>query len=777
MPNLRNEDLPTQSTFINHFSFFELFKTFLFFLQEEKKRYFFWISIVALCYLYFLVPPWILGQIVDFCNDYLGSNKQLSKSYIWILLVSFSLSHIFISFLRLIAKNAISKIGITAGYNATVMGFERLMDHSLRWHTSESSGGKIAKIQNGSKALTSGSNIFYLDILQILTQTTGIIVSYSFQLYNAALCCIVYVFFFYLIQRKFHLLYQFEFNTLGKLKEKSSGIQFEGASQISVIKSLGAADSMQEHITSNEAHVRRQEMKIKDLISRKWRIFQALNGLFYGFMLYILIQNTLSGKLSIGQFIPFFTYFQILVEAAGNFTHFFDLITEAKTNVARMMEIYHIESHGIISGTKNFPKAWSTITLKNVSFRYQHFDTIKNKITSDDNSIKQEVPSGITNVSFTINKGSKIGIAGSSGSGKSTLSKILLGLYIPNSGEIVIDNTEHYFEINHEDLLKHVTVVPQESEVFNFTLRENITLQKEVSASVLLKALQISELEEVVKKLPHGLDTIIGEKGVFLSGGEKQRLAIARALCKQSDILILDEATSALDTLTEKRIQKNLEENLTATTILFIAHRISTLQNCTCIYVFEKGNIVESGTFQELSNNQNSYFHSYLKNLERITLLPLRPNVCILLFNQDYKLFVGERIDSTNVWQLPQGGVETHLSFEENVIKEIEEETGIKSKSLKIIKKLKATHSYEFEVTPPHYENVWRGQTQTFWLVQFSGNDSEIILDKHHPEFQNWLWVAPEKIFEIVEEKRVKGYTAPIQEFVEFVKESKALKK
>lgn len=149
--------------------------------------------------------------------------------------------------------------------------------------------------------------------------------------------------------------------------------------------------------------------------------------------------------------------------------------------------------------------------------------------------------------------------------------------------------------------------------------------------------------------------------------------------------------------------------------------------------------------------------------------LPLRPNVCILLCNSEGKLFLGERNGEKAVWQFPQGGVEPDCSVEENVLRELSEEVGAQRRHLSIIKKLNATHSYTFTKTPKYAEGKWRGQTQTFWLVEFTGKDSDIKLDTHEPEFMAWQWCTPEKVRALAEPKRLPGYEAPLLEFEEYL--------
>ncbi len=154
-----------------------------------------------------------------------------------------------------------------------------------------------------------------------------------------------------------------------------------------------------------------------------------------------------------------------------------------------------------------------------------------------------------------------------------------------------------------------------------------------------------------------------------------------------------------------------------------------------------------------------------------MTQLPLRPNVCMLLFNREYRLFLGERHGEPGVWQFPQGGAEPEYSLEENVYRELEEELGIPRKSLKIERKLQATHEYEFKTPPSYAKGKWRGQTQTFWLVRFLGQDSELNLDTAEPEFMAWKWCEIEEVRTLAEPKRLLGYERPLQEFRNFLSE------
>ncbi len=146
------------------------------------------------------------------------------------------------------------------------------------------------------------------------------------------------------------------------------------------------------------------------------------------------------------------------------------------------------------------------------------------------------------------------------------------------------------------------------------------------------------------------------------------------------------------------------------------------------------------------------------------TELPLRPNVCMLVVNNDRKLFLGERFGRPGVWQFPQGGIEEGQTPEQAVIRELEEELGVRSDLVSIVTKLQATHQYRYNVTPPFSVGRWAGQSQTFWIVRFVGNDSDIQLDRHEQEFQSFRWCTIKEVEKSAEPIRLPGYKKPLQE-------------
>lgn len=213
----------------------------------------------------------------------------------------------------------------------------------------------------------------------------------------------------------------------------------------------------------------------------------------------------------------------------------------------------------------------------------------------------------LNNVSLEIEKGSTTAIVGSTGSGKSTLIKLLLRLYDVESGKIIFDE-ENIQDLNIHSLRKNIGLVSQDIFLFEGTVFENIAYGNlDATENEIWNAAKLSESDEFINLLPNKKDTIVGERGQKLSGGQRQRISIARAILKNPEILILDEATSAVDNETEAAIQRSLDTLKEGRTVIAIAHRLSTIRNADVIYVLEKGEIVESGSHDELVKLKKVY--------------------------------------------------------------------------------------------------------------------------------------------------------------------------
>lgn len=246
----------------------------------------------------------------------------------------------------------------------------------------------------------------------------------------------------------------------------------------------------------------------------------------------------------------------------------------------------------------------NTGTIKDI----EHYDIELDNVTF---SYEKDAEKALDNVSLKIKEGTVTALVGESGGGKSTVANLIARFWDVDEGTVKVDG-KNIKDIDFESWMGKVSIVFQETNMFKMSILDNVAFYKpEASREEVMRALKLAQCDDILEKLPNGVDTVIGTKGVYLSGGEMQRLALARAILKDSPVILLDEATAFADAENEYLIQKALDELLKGRTVLMIAHRLSTIVNADQICVFEKGKIVERGTHKQLLEKKGMYSNMY----------------------------------------------------------------------------------------------------------------------------------------------------------------------
>ncbi len=295
------------------------------------------------------------------------------------------------------------------------------------------------------------------------------------------------------------------------------------------------------------------------------------------------------------EFLRFIIFLFALLQPTRKLGGSYAALQNGLAGANRVFSILDININKKIEKNVVFKKDFNdSIEFKNVYFKY--------------NPDEAEI---LKNINIKINKGEKIALVGSSGAGKTTFANLLLDFYSTSSGQIIIDNID-YKKINTASIRELIGIVTQDPILFNDSIENNITYgQDEINKDLIIKAAKNANIHSYIESIEEKYSTKIGERGVRLSGGQKQRLSIARAILKNTPILVLDEATSSLDSESELKVQNAIDNLVKNRTVIIIAHRLSTIKTADKIIVFEKGEIIEIGNHEQLINNNGKYKKLY----------------------------------------------------------------------------------------------------------------------------------------------------------------------
>jgi ABC-type multidrug transport system fused ATPase/permease subunit len=564
------------------------FQFFVQFFKPYKWQFFFATLFAAAGSAIWLYNAYAFSQVVDFVVKY-TAGQSLQPLYtifvIWVMAIIVRYSFGFLS--RWFGINSAEKAAI----NAETTAIKHLSQLDISWHEKENTGNKMKRIDRGARTIVELTRIWLSTVVDMVINFVGTLVIIATIDRLIAALLLPYIVIYYLISRYTRGKGVQALKEVNLKDEEVTGLWYEVVSNIRSIKVLGMGSKILEYV----------QVPITDMLGKiRRRIFwfqlggmllQMWEGLVRVSFIGFIIWNIFQGRYEVGFLVLFYGYFNTITNSIGRLSEVAQNIAEARANIGRITDILdepiNIDRE---EGKTEFPKTWDGLHLNNVSFTYGE-------------------NAALSNISFSIKKGEKVGIVGLSGAGKSTLFKLLLKEYENYDGDILVGQTS-LKSIKKSSYVQHIAAVLQETEVFNMSLKQNITLANSAEAEnqeLFDRALDIAHIKDFLPKLKEGVETKIGEKGVKLSGGEKQRLGIARAVFKQPEILFLDEATSHLDVESEQKIQDTLAKFFKNVTAVVIAHRLSTIKEMDRIIVIEGGKIIETGTFDELYKSDGRF--------------------------------------------------------------------------------------------------------------------------------------------------------------------------
>ncbi|WP_273756822.1 glucan ABC transporter ATP-binding protein/ permease [Bartonella sp. MM73XJBT] len=562
-----------------------LFKTYvrvLTYLNREKNSSFLICSANVMLALITIAEPILFGRVIDAITEKSAIALTLT---IW---VCFGLFHI-IAYV-LVARSA-DRLAHRCRLAVLTESFERIIAMPLIWHQQRGTSNALHTLL---RAVDSMSTIWLDFMRQHLSTLVAlfVLIPIAFNMnWRLSTVLVVLAIIYVLIARL----------VMRKTKDGQAAVEYyhhnlfqhvtDSISNVSIVQSY---NRIKEETSILHQHTS-DLLKVQNPVLNWWALASGLNRMASTISIVcVLLLGALfvtTGQLRVGEVVAFVGFAQLMISRLDQMSGFINLTVSSQ---AKLQDFFAMEDSTFHSKEpENLP------SLQNVKGAIQ-FHQVTYKFPNSSQ--------GVFNISFKIKKGQTVAIVGPTGAGKTTLMNLLQRIYEPTFGHISIDGI-NIRSVNRESLRKSLATVFQDAGLFNRTIHDNISIGKETATDEeLYEAAKIAAAHDFILKKADCYNTMVGEQGSQLSGGEKQRLAIARAVLKNAPILILDEATSALDVETEARVKDALDCISHNRTTFIIAHRLSTIRNADVVLFLEQGHLIEKGSFQELIDKGGRFY-------------------------------------------------------------------------------------------------------------------------------------------------------------------------
>lgn len=564
------------------------------FIRPYRWPFIFGLVLLFISSLVFMIFPYLSGLMVDVAQG--NAEMDISLGDVgWVLLAVLIVQGV-VSYSRILLFAIVSEKGIADVRKAL---YQKLVSLPILFFEQSRVGELVSRLTSDVEKLYSA---FSITLAEFIRQIIILVAGIGFLAFRAPRLSLIMLGTFPVIVIGAMFFGRF-------IRRLSKSRQEELAQSNTILNETIQAIQAVKAFTNEIFEALRYGKSIDQVvrIALRYARWRALFSVFivtflFGALFFIIWRGAMmveSGEMTAGQLIEFVVYTGILGGAIAGLGNFYTEILGAVGATERIREI--LREEGEVNTTPGH-KA-ERITLDgNIRYENVHFSYPTRK--------DMEVLKGL---SFQVNSGQKVALVGTSGSGKSTIIQLLLKFYKVDEGDIRVNGNSIY-DIDTTAFRQNIAIVPQEVILFGGTIGENILYGKpDATEEEVIEAARKANAWDFIHSFPEGLETIVGERGVKLSGGQRQRIAIARAILKDPAILILDEATSSLDAESEKVVQDALNKLMEGRTSIIIAHRLATIRDVDCIYVIDKGRIIEQGTHDELSLIEDGMYNSLAK--------------------------------------------------------------------------------------------------------------------------------------------------------------------
>ncbi|MBR2534776.1 MAG: ABC transporter ATP-binding protein/permease [Hyphomicrobium sp.] len=553
--------------------------------------------LIIIAKLVTVAVPYTLKWATDALVAASGGNVPARETVTWLVgapvlaAILYGISRIVMALLVQVREGMFAKVAMHAVRKLALSTFEHMHRLSLRFHLEKKTGGLTRILERGRAGVENISRMALMTLIPTIVEFVLIIGVCAIEFDWRYIVTIVTMIFAYLwftvkatdwrvaIRRTMN-----DSDTEANTKAVDSLLNFE------TVKYFGAEEREADRYDKSMALYEKASIKTYTSLA----VLNSGQAVIFTIALTICLvmaaQDVMAGNHTVGHFAMVNLLMLQLFMPLNFMGMVYREIKQGLTDIERMMEVLD-RSPEVADrpGAKQLKVSGGAIRFDNVQFAYDPERTI------------------LKNVSFEVPAGKMVAIVGPSGAGKSTISRILLRFYDVSGGAVTIDGQD-LRDVTQKSLRAAIGVVPQDTVLFNDTIFYNVKYGRaDATDEEVIAAAKMAQIDDFVKTLPDGYNTMVGERGLKLSGGEKQRVAIARTILKSPPILILDEATSALDSHTEKEIQDALDRVSRDRTTVVIAHRLSTIIHADIILVLREGEIVEQGTHAELIGNDGLY--------------------------------------------------------------------------------------------------------------------------------------------------------------------------